>query len=412
MDKNLNFKLNKISLKTGINKVKGLLKTETGLIYTTIGNTGGSILGGLFWFVLAGILTVGDYGEVNYYIAIANIFFAIGLFGLDSTLITFLAKGEKAIHYQATSLTIISAIIIASILSIYQWSSGILAASMIFFMMTLAENLGRKTYRQYAFLIISQRIAQIILSIILYYLLGITGILVGYFIGNLLFSIKYLTKTIANFTIKLPEIRQKRNFALHSYGANIIRTFTLYIDKLIIVPLFGFYLLGLYQLAFQFFMFLSIIPLSLYSYLLPEESCGKNNKTIKQLGLLISIAAAIAAFLTLPAVIERFFPTFLDSIPIVRIISLAIIPATIVAILNATLLAKGNSKHVFIAGIAYIVTLALGIVILGQIIGGLGLAVTLLSAQTIQATYLILKRNTPTQTKTKNQTIDAVLTEQ
>ena len=407
MNKIRNFKPNKLSLKVAINKVRGLLKKESGLVYTTIGNMSASVLGGLFWFVMAGLLAVDNYGVVNYYIAIANIFFAIGLFGLDSTLISFLAKGDKAIHYQATSLTIISAIAIASILSIYQWSSGILAASMIFFMMALAETLGRKMYRQYASLIISQRIAQIIFSIILYYPLGITGILIGYFAGNLLFSFRYLVKAIPNFTLHFTEIKQKRNFTLHSYGANIIRNFTLYIDKLIIAPLYGYYLLGLYQLAFQFFMFLNIIPLSLYSYLLPEESSGKNNKTIKQLGLLVSIVAAIAALIALPTVIERFFPSFVDSIPIVRIMSLAIIPATIVAILNATLLGRGSSRTVFTAGIVYIVTLIVGLAILGQILGAIGLAVTLLTAQTIQATYLILKRKAPTK-QTTNQESSAL----
>ena len=389
------FKLRKLSIKGLFEKARGLLKRETGLVYTTIGNMGASVLGGLFWFALASLLAVDNYGAVNYYIALANVFFAIGLVGLDSTLITFLAKGEKNIHYQATSLTLISALVIGLILSIYVWTAGILAASMIFFMMTLAETLGRRTYRQYAFFIIGQRIAQIVFSIILYFPFGITGILVGYFAGNLLFSFKYLSRAIPNFTLNFKDIKLKRNFALHSYGANIIRNFTLWIDKLVIAPLFGYYLLGLYQLAFQFFMFLSIIPLSLYSYLLPEESSGKNNRTIKIIGLGFSIIAALAALLSLPTVIEKFFPTFLDSIPIVRIMSLAVIPATVVAILNATLLGRGSSRIVFTGGITYMITLVVGVAVLGQVLGAIGLAVTILTAQTIQATYLIWKRKTP-----------------
>jgi len=398
------FKLSKLSIKGLFDKARGLLKRETGLVYTTIGNIGASVLGGLFWFVLASLLAVDNYGIVNYYIALANIFVAIGLVGLDSTMITFLAKGEKNIHYQATSLTLISALITGLILSIYNWTAGILAASMILFIMTLAETLGKRTYRQYALLSITQRIAQMIFSIVLYFPFGITGLLVGYFAGNLLFSIKLLSRAIPNFTLHFDEIKLKRNFALHSYGANIVRNFTLYLDKLIIAPLFGYYLLGLYQLAFQFFLFLSIIPLSLYSYLLPEESCGKNNRTIKMLGLGFSIVAALAALLSLPTVIEKFFPTFLDSIPIVRIMSLAVIPATVVAILNATLLGRGSSRIVFTGGITYMITLIIGVAVLGQVLGAIGLAVTILTAQTIQATYLIWKRKTPPKQETKQTT--------
>lgn len=388
----------KLSLNGGIRKARGLLRRETGLVYTTIGNMGASVLGGLFWFVLAGLLSVDSYGVVNYYIALANVFFAVGLVGLDSTLITFLAKGEKAIHYQVTSFTFISAIVIASILSVIEWSSGVLAATMIFFMMALAETLGGKMYRHYAFLLIGQRVAQIIFSIILYFPLGILGILLGYLLGNLLFSVRYMIRALPNFTLRFTEIREKRNFALHSYGTNLIRNFTLYLDKLIIAPLFGYYLLGLYQLAFQFFMFLNIIPLSLYSYLLPEEASGKDKRTVKLLGLLVSVVAAVAAFVGLPYVIERFFFAFVDSIPIVRIMGLAIIPATIIAILNATLLGRGCSKTVFTAGLAYIVSLVIGIAVLGQALGAVGLAVTLLASQIIQATCLVLRRRDSSKT--------------
>ena len=153
-------------------------------------------------------------------------------------------------------------------------------------------------------------------------------------------------------------------------------------------------MLGLYQLAFQFFLFLSIIPLSLYSYLLPEESSGVNRKTIKILGISLSILAAISALIVLPYVIEWLFPNFVESIPIVRIVALAIIPATIIAILNATLLGRGRSRTVFIAGIAYIITLVIGLVTIGQILGSIGLAITILTAQTVQASYLLINRKT------------------
>jgi O-antigen/teichoic acid export membrane protein len=303
-----------------------------------------------------------------------------------------MAKGEKRIFLQANSLVLVSGLIVALVLSVFEWSSGLLSIAMVFFMMSLAEALGKKKYREYAFLSIGQRIAQIALSFLLYFYLGILGIVLGYFFGNLIFSFRYVS-SVRDFSLKLDSVREKRNFALHSYGFNLVRNFTNYLDKIIIAPVFGYYVLGLYQLGFQFFMFLSIIPLSLYYYLLPEESSGRDKKNIKRLGFGLAVVAGILVFAMVPFLIRTFFPTFVESILVVRIMSLAVIPSTIVAILNASLLGRGKSKHVLIAGLVYIVSLITGLVVLGGTVGALGLAATLVIAQSIQASFLIVKRN-------------------
>ncbi len=379
------------NVKSGIAWFKGFIKTEIGLVYTTLGTMGSSLLGGLFWLVLASLLDVESYGLTNYYIALASVFAAVALLGLDATIITYMAKGEQQIRYQANSLILISGLIISVFLSAFQWSSGVLAIAMVFFMMAIAEALGKKKYREYAFLSIGQRIAQISLSLLLYFPFGILGVVFGYFLGNLIFSYRYI-KFIPNFTLKIDSVKEKRNFALHSYGFNLIRNFTTYLDKIIIAPLFGYYALGLYQLGFQFFMFLSIIPLSLYYYLLPEESSGQNKRKIKFVGFSFAVIASITAFFLTPTLIEKFFPSFTDSILIVRIMSLAIIPSTIVSVLNASFLGAGKSKTVLIAGLIYIASLIIALLTLGRVMGGLGLAITLVIAQTIQALFLLFSK--------------------
>jgi O-antigen/teichoic acid export membrane protein len=192
--------------------------------------------------------------------------------------------------------------------------------------------------------------------------------------------------------LKVDTVKEKRNFALHSYGFNLIRNFTNYLDKIIIGPLFGYFVLGLYQLGFQFFLFLSIIPMSLYYYLLPEESSGNDKTKIKQIGFGLAVAAAVIAFFTLPYFIEILFPSFVSSILVVRIMSLAVIPSTIVAVMNASLLGRGRSRMVLIAGLIYLVSLMVGVIALGGALGAIGLALTLVVAQSIQATVLLAKR--------------------
>ena len=164
-------------------------------------------------------------------------------------------------------------------------------------------------------------------------------------------------------------------------------------DKVIIGVLFGYYALGLYQLGFQFLMLLSIIPGSLYQYLLPEESSGKSKREIKLIGLTFSIALALTTFIISPYLIENLFPTFMDSIQIVRVMSLAVIPSTIVAMLNASLLGKERSKTVLTAGLVYLTSLITGLIIMGKIMGILGLALTLVITQVIQAIYLGMNKS-------------------
>jgi len=382
--------------------LRQLIKEDMGLIYTTLGSTGSSFLGAFFWLILASILQVENYGLVNYYIALASIAATLGTLGLNTTVTTYAAKGEKNLIYEANSLALISGILSALILSIFQWISGILSATSIFFGMTLAEILGRKMYREYALLSIGQRLAQITLSILLYFQLGVSGIILGYFLGYLIFSYKYL-KSIKKFTIKINDLKEKRNFALHSYAFNLIGNFSGSLDKVIIGALFGYYALGLYQLGFQFFMFLSIIPSSLFQYLLPEESSGKNKTKIKLIGLVFSITVALLTLIISPYLIENFFPTFIESIETVKIISLAIIPSTIVAMLNASLLGKEKSKQVLTAGLVYLASLTTGLIVIGKIMGPPGMALAIVIAQTIQAIYLITKRksiNFPEKQKT------------
>ena len=81
------------------------IKENIGLAYTTIGGLCSALLGAFFWFIIASILDVNNYGLLNYYIALASIFAALGTIGLDTTITTYLAKGEEEILYEANFLT-------------------------------------------------------------------------------------------------------------------------------------------------------------------------------------------------------------------------------------------------------------------------------------------------------------------
>jgi O-antigen/teichoic acid export membrane protein len=139
-------------------------------------------------------------------------------------------------------------------------------------------------------------------------------------------------------------------------------------------------------------MFLTIIPASLSQYLLPEESSGKIKKEMKIIGLILSIAVAITAYIATPYLIQKLFTTFIDSVPLIQVMSLAIIPTTIVGVLSTSRLGKEKSRTVFIAGLIYLSSLIIGLIALEKMMGILGLTLSLIVARTIQAIYLIISK--------------------
>jgi O-antigen/teichoic acid export membrane protein len=370
-----------------IKEALDFIKKEKGLTYITIGNIGSALLGAFFWFILASILKVSEYGEVNYYLSLVSIPVAIGLAGLNTTVTTYLAKGEEEIIYEANSIILILSLILALFLISFQLILSLILISMIFYGMALAEIIGKKLYDEYTFVSLTNKLIQIVLSILLYFKYGLIGILIGYFLGYFLLSYRYL-KSLSKFTLKINNLRNKLKFILHSYGLNLIGNLSSFLDKIIIGTIFGFYVLGLYQLGYQFLVFLMTVSGSFYTYLLPEEASGENKKEVKLIGLILSIVIATIIFLFSPLIIKIFFPNFISAIQIVQIMSLSVIPATITSISNARLFGKEKSKYTLIGGIIYLISLIIGIVFFGKILGIIGLAFSIIFAQMFQAIYL------------------------
>jgi len=374
-------------MRSKISKIFRFIKREKGFAYTTLGNVSSTLLGALFWFILASILKVGDYGEINYFIALAVIPASIASLGLNTTVITYLAKGDEDIVREADSIILLSSLIVGFTLLPIHWSASLISVAFVFYGMTIAEILGRKLYSEYAFVTILERLLQIIFSIILYFKIGLIGILIGYFLGPILLSYRYINN-LKNITFKINSLRHRISFTLHSYGLNIINSLSTYLDKIIIGSIFGFYALGLYQLGFQFLMLLAIIPGSLYTYLLPEESSGVNRIEIKILGIIFSIIIALLGFIFSPYIVKILFPNFVNAIQLVQIMCIAIIPLTITSLANARLFGEERSKYAFMGGLIYIISMIIGLAIFGMYIGIIGLAIAIIAAQSSRAVYL------------------------
>jgi O-antigen/teichoic acid export membrane protein len=368
------------------------LSSHKGLIYITLGNLIGAAATGAFWLLLAFIQNAHEYGKTNYEISIASLAASAALLGLNTTVTTYVAKGSNKINVQANQIILISCGVAAVTVAFFNWMLSFFVIGMAFWMMSTYELLGRKMYKQYAFVTIGARASQLLLSILLYYVLGITGIAIGFIISFFIFSQRYFIST-RQFSRDFSEVKDKMKFSLNIYSFNMSNAFLLYFDKLVIAPLFGYAVLGYYQLGFQFLLFLGMIPISFYQYLIPEESSGLKKTRVRFLGLLVSIGLTAILFLASPWILQHLFPHYTASLNAMRIMSIGIIPMMIVWTLNSKFLNTGDTKYVLFGSAIYLAFQISLIFYLGKTLNVIGLALAVVLALIAQASFLYISDN-------------------
>ena len=174
-----------------------------------IANVVPNVIGALFWFYIASLIEVDQYGEINYIIAIAGMAGVISSIGSSTTITVFTAKGEKILP-AISALVLIFSIIASLIIFIFiqNFAASIYVVSFVMFGIIMSEILGKKLYRNYAIYSIIQRILMVIFSIIFYYLIGYQGIILGIALSFLPFSFK-LFHTLKNEKISFKWISIK-----------------------------------------------------------------------------------------------------------------------------------------------------------------------------------------------------------
>ncbi len=373
---------------THIKKIEKLIKKFKGLSTIGISYFISQAIYGIFWITIAPVLGTEEYGEISYLIAIASIASTIAFLGAGNTILVYT---PKKINLEAPifSITIISAIITSLVLFILLQNIEIslFVIGFVIFGLSINELLGKQLYKKYAKYLISQRILQVGLSLLFYFLIGSPGIILGFALSYLVYvnRIKIILKERKDFSV----LKTKMGFMSNSYVLDISRTFSIYTDKLIILPLFGFGLLGSYQLGIQYLTILAILPNIIFQYILPHDAIGKKNKKLKIMTVIISSLLAVISIIIVPWALPIFFKEFFDSIILIQILSIAIIPKTITMMYMSNFLGLEKSKIVVIGSAMYIASQILGIVILGDLMGIEGIAWALVIASCIEASFLV-----------------------
>lgn len=366
------------------------IRRETGLIHVSLGNIVSAILGAALWLIIARVLDVANYGTLNYIMAIATLSSAVGLFGVN-TLLTIHAEKIPGLKQQAFNFGFVSSVglAVAAFLLTMRWEVAIFVIGEIAFILTGCAYLGERRYKRFALLMISQKAVQIAVVLVLVYPYGIDGILLGYGVSAAAFGIPVFT-SLARFSFSFTEIRTKLKLSFHSYSMEMARIVAVWSDKIIITPLFGYVILGNYQIGSQFLVFLGTIPLILYNYLLPQLSHGSRNRFVEIFAVGFAALLALVFVLTVPWLIGTFFAKYAEAIPTVQVMVLGIIPWSVTSVVTSKLLAAEQSTPVLLASVIFIAAQYALIVTLGNAFGLWGLGLATLLAFAIEAGFLVL----------------------
>ena len=350
-----------------------------------------------FWFFIAAQLEVEEYGELHFFIAIASFAFGIALIGTQNVITVLTAKNIKI----QSTLFILSLVfggigtIIVFILS-ERIDVGLLVIGFIINDLAIAYLIGKKNFSSYGRSIIIQKILAVGLGLTFYYIFGVDGIIPALVISYIHFSI-FIYRGIKNSKFSFEIIKSNSSFIINNWTLNLIGVSRHHLDKIILVPILGFTVMGNYALTLQFWAVLVVFSNIFFRYILTYDSSGVTNKKLKIIAIVISIGLAISGMLIPPIVIPIFFEKYTEAIIAIQIISLGIIPQVIDKIYLSKLLSLQKTKMVLIGRTTSAVTLIVGILSLGQMYGVTGIAIAFvlsLTFQTIIMAYANLKNST------------------
>jgi len=371
-----------------LDKIKNLVIGLKDLTIIGSANVVSALILGMFWFFMATLLGTEQYGKLSYFIAIATMSYTISFLGSGYTVPVYTAKDQK-IQSAVYSITIISSVISAVVVFLIFYNIGVslYIIGAVLFGLSISELLGKKLYKDFSKYVITQRVLMVGLSVGLYYLMGWEGIILGFALSYFPYSVRII-KGFREAKIDMSVIKTRSRFIMNSYATDLTNVLSTTVDKLVILPLFGFALLGNYQLGMQFLLVLSILPQSVYQYVLPKDASGIQNIKLKKATIFISIVFAILGLLLVPLVIPHLFPQFDESIKIIQILSLGIIPISINTMYNSKFFGMEKSKNVLIGSIISLSIQILGILTLGKVYGIDVAAMALVFGASLQAVYL------------------------
>ena len=348
----------------------------------------GAIITGIFWLSIATFLEVEEYGQLHYFLGIAGVAYVITLFGTQHTITV----------YSAKKVNVVSTLFFLSILA------GVAAALIVFIIynemdvsllliaytindLSLGYLLGKKLFNNYSKYILTQRMLTFILGFGFYFIFGIEGIIFALALSYIHFLI-LIYKGLKDSPINFSALKAHSGFIINNYVISVVGGFRGNIDKVIIAPLLGFILLGNVALALQFYVILMVIPQVVFKYTLSHDASGIPTSRVKLWTFLFAIVTCITTIVLSPHLIPLFFEKFADVVIAIQILSIGVIAGTANLFYLSKFLGLEKSKSPLIGLSIQVAITVLGIVILGQMYGIVGIAISYVLASLGNFTYL------------------------
>ena len=355
-----------------------------------------------FWFYLAILISPESYGELHYLLSIAGIVSYLTLIGSQNTITVYVAK---KIQIQSTFnfISLVSSIFgfIILFLIFDRIDIGFLVLGYTINNLVIGELFGKKEYKNYLKYILIQKISSPIFGISFFLGFGIEGVIYGLALSYTAFYFRII-KIFKEIKIDFSLLSKRKGFIINNYFIALTGTFHGQIDKLIVMPILGSVVLGNYALSLQIIGVMMIITSILFKYMVPEESSGRSIKQIQKILIITSIGLTLIGLFIVPNIVPIIFPEYLDSVESIRIMSLAIIPMSIVKIYTSKFLALEKSKFIIISLIISLSVLTPTMIIFGQLYGVSGIAASFVISTIIQSTYFFIANKKWNKVKQEN----------
>ena len=266
---------------------------------------------------------------------------------------------------------------------------GFLVLGYIINNLVLGEIFGKKEYKGYLKYVLIQKILTPVLGLGFFFGFGIEGVIYGLALSYSAFSFRII-RSFREIKVNFSLFSKRKGFIINNYLSALSGTFHGQIDKLIIMPILGSSIVGNYSLSLQIITLMMIITSIFYKYILPQEASGQNVEKVKKILIISSIGMTFIGFFIIPLLLPSIFPKYLESIDTIRIMSLALIPMSIVKIYMSKFLALEKSRFILIGLVISLSVLIPTMIVFGMWYGILGIAISFVLATIIQAVYFFI----------------------
>jgi len=310
--------------------------------YLFAGKTISNSLQGIFYLAFASILEPEGYGQLIYLISIVGVFSIIFRFGFNSSIIVNLAKENYKVANQLNVLSILCVSVGSIALLLIDPFVALFSFGISLYILNLGNQIGLKNYKKYFLLAVIRGGFFVTIPFLGFLILDIPGILLGMAISNLVCGLNFLR--LINFKIKLTKLQINFKTLTHNFAIEASDSLPRWIDKLLIVPLVGLTITGVYQFNLQILLVCAILPQSLRFYLLSEEASGIIHKKVVSIVVGCSIIITLLVIVFSPFLIQYLFPKYVDGVFSLQVLMLSLVPLTFSYIYTAKLQAGESTK--------------------------------------------------------------------